>query len=109
MCILGSSCLYTHTSPTQPNPTQGAVLFLESCSPPDVVRMHTHVLRVTKEVYPSLTHGPPPCACVLFSCRLWLPQISLPVTEDYSHPCGVYNSTLAWCSIGDGALVKVSA
>ncbi|CAM9416364.1 unnamed protein product [Scytosiphon promiscuus] len=28
------------------------------------------------------------------------------VSEQYSQPCGVYNSTLAWCVVGDGALIK---
>lgn len=34
-------------------------------------------------------------------------QIILPVAEQYSQPCGVYNSTLSWVVVGDGALVKV--
>ncbi|CAM9490648.1 unnamed protein product, partial [Hapterophycus canaliculatus] len=28
------------------------------------------------------------------------------LSEQYSQPCGVYNSTLAWCVVGDGALIK---
>ncbi|CAB1104763.1 unnamed protein product [Ectocarpus sp. CCAP 1310/34] len=33
-------------------------------------------------------------------------EIILPVAEQYSQPCGVYNSTLSWVVVGDGALVK---
>ncbi|CAM9258645.1 unnamed protein product [Ectocarpus fasciculatus] len=33
-------------------------------------------------------------------------DIILPVAEQYSQPCGLYNSTLSWCVVGDGALVK---
>ncbi|CAN0392062.1 unnamed protein product, partial [Ectocarpus sp. 12 AP-2014] len=32
--------------------------------------------------------------------------IILSVAEQYSQPCGVYNSTLSWSIVGDGALVK---
>lgn len=35
-------------------------------------------------------------------------QICLPGAEHSPQPCGVYGSTLSWCIIGDGALVKVT-